>query len=128
MELLVSLVIIGIALSVVVGTLSTGLLDSTLAKRNTAVQAVVRYELDEVAAKPFSTSSSYSECFATESATNPVATAYQTDCPAGPFTMRADVSMSPGPSSTSEIWTVTVVSWPDKAQIGSQVQKIKVNR
>ena len=39
-----------LALVLIVGTFSTGLLDASLAKRNTAVGAVAQYELGRIAA------------------------------------------------------------------------------
>jgi type II secretory pathway pseudopilin PulG len=129
-ELLVSLMIVGLALVLVVGTISTGLLDATLTKRNTAVQAVTQYELQLIGASQFNSSApSYSECFATESPTSPApADAYLGSCPAGPFTLRADVTWKPGPTSTSQMWTVTVSTWPGPSAVGSPLSTFKVNR
>jgi len=70
-ELLVSLMVVGLALVLIVGTFSTGLLDATLAKRNTAVDAVVQYEMEKIGASAFISAAAYSECFATESLTSP---------------------------------------------------------
>lgn len=130
-ELLVSLMIVGLALVLIVGTFSTGLLDAALSKRNTSVQAVTQYELDRVIASQFNPSAqSYSECFATESATSPLIVAnYQDPCPSGTlYTLRADVTWVPGPTSTSQLWTITVRTWPDASQVGSPVSTYKVNR
>jgi type II secretory pathway pseudopilin PulG len=124
-ELLVSLMIMGLSLVLIVGTISTGLLDAALAKRNTAAEAVVQYEMGKIAATQFSvTPSAYSECFATESADNPE----PPPCP-GDFTLRADVSVEPGTTSTSpQKWTVTVFSLLNGAQVGSPISIYKVNR
>ncbi len=130
-ELLVSLMIVGLALVLIVGTFSTGLLDATLSKRNTAVQAVAQYELDHVMASQFNPAAqSFSECFATESSTPPLIVAsYQDPCPSGqPYTLRADVTWVPGPTGSSQLWTITVKTWPDAAQVGSPVSTYKVNR
>jgi type II secretory pathway pseudopilin PulG len=130
-ELLVSLMIIGLALVLIIGTFSTGLLDASLAKRNTAAQAVVQYELDQVGASTFQSSPQpYSDCFATESSTAPQpAVSYQGGCPAGqPYTLRADVTWGSGPTSTSQVWTITVSTWPNPAPIGTPVSTLKVNR
>ena len=133
-ELLVSLMIVGLALVLVVGTFSTGLLDATLTKRNTAVQAVMQYELQQIGANQFNTSS-YSDCFATESPTAPTPAltaglpAYLGSCPPGPFTMRADVAVAPGPTTTSQLWTVTVrTSSPNHSIIGAPLSTYKVSR
>ena len=47
-EVLVATAIMGLALSLIIGTLSTGLLDSTLSKRNTAAVAVEQYEIEQI--------------------------------------------------------------------------------
>lgn len=128
-ELLVSLTIASLALALIVGTLSTGLLDATLVKRNTAEQAVVRYEMDAVGAQSFSsTASNYSECFASESQDSPaLAPSYRAACPAGNYTMRADVSWQWLPSSTTvQVWTIAVTSWPSGSSTGASIEIYKV--
>ena len=132
-ELLVSLVIASLALALIVGTLSTGLLDSTIAKRNTAVQAVLQYEMETISASKFDAgAATYSDCFATESPTSPIAapSGYRTDCPSGPYTLRADVSWQPLASApnTVQVWTVKVTSWPSDAAIGSGISLYKIDR
>jgi type II secretory pathway pseudopilin PulG len=126
-ELLVSLMIVGLALVLIVGTFSTALLNASLAKRNTAVQAVMQYELERVGAAQFSSSApSYSECFSTESPTSPkVLPSYLADCPDGTYSFRADVTWTAGPSATSQLWTITVGTWPDKAPVGSPLSTYK---
>ena len=125
-EVLVSLVIASMALALVVGTLSTGLLDATLAKRNAAAQAVLQYELESVSSSPFDPGASpYSDCFATENTSTPVsANGYMGACPSG-YTLRADVSGSPG---TVQVWTISISSLPDNSPIGSTLSTYKVNR
>jgi len=131
-ELLVSLVIASLALALIVGTLSTGLLDSTIAKRNTASQAVLQYEMESVSASAFNPSAqSYSDCFATESPTSPaVASSYQGACPDGPYTLRADVTWQwlPSAPNTVQVWTVAVSAWPSGATFGSSVSIFKIER
>jgi type II secretory pathway pseudopilin PulG len=128
-ELLVSVSIIAIALTLVVGTLSTGLLNATLAKRNTAAEAVVQYEMDELQASTFNpTPAAYSECFATENTNTPVAVAYQAACPNASFTLRADVSPGPGPTSTSQTWTIAIVAVGTGTPVGPAIQFVKVGR
>jgi type II secretory pathway pseudopilin PulG len=131
-ELLVSLVIASLALALVVGTLSSGLLDSTIAKRNTSAQAVLQYEMETVSASAFSAGAApYSDCFATENPTSPTsAGGYQAPCPSGPYTLRADVSwqwLASAPS-TVQVWTVGITSWPDGVAFGSSISVYKVNR
>ena len=130
-ELLVSVTIVGLALVLIVGTFSTGLLDATVAKRNTAVEAVVQYELDQITASKFQPiPQAYSECFATESSIPPQpAVSYTGACPSGqPFTLRADVAWGTGLSPTSQLWTITVNTWPNPSPIGSPVSTYKVSR
>jgi type II secretory pathway pseudopilin PulG len=129
-EVLVATVIMGLALAIIVGTFSTGLLDSALAKQKTAASAVVQYELDQISSIPFSSSAQpYSDCFATEDATSqPYTTpAFQGACPSSSYTLRADVTVSSGPGSSQQ-WTVTIVQWPAGNKVGDAVSILKVNR
>lgn len=123
-EVLVSLVIASLALSLIVGTLSTGLLDATLAKRNTAVQAVMQYEMEQVSASTFN--ASYSDCFATETSLAPTP-ASQGSCPSG-YTFRADVSCGQTCSSTLQTWTITISAWPSGASTGKSISIYKAVR
>lgn len=119
-ELLVSLVIASMALALVVGTFSTGLLNATLAKRNTAIQAVMQYETEQVRATAFT--SSFSDCFATEAPTSPTpAAGYQGDCPGGPYTLRADVNLN-STSGSAQLWAIKVRTWPSGGDTGAAVQ------
>lgn len=129
-ELLVSVVIMGLALVLIVGTFSTGLLDASLAKRNTTVGAVAQYELGRIGASSYSSSATpYSECFATEGPTSPtLVSAFGAPCPGTSFTLRADVRWAPGQTSNSQVWTVTVSSWPAGTEIGQPLSLYKVNR
>jgi type II secretory pathway pseudopilin PulG len=128
-ELLVALSIAAFALAIIVGTLSSGLLQSTIAKRNTAVQAVLQYEVERIGASGFDGSAApYSDCFATEDPTDPTAASgYQLDCPSGPYALRADVTWQWLPSSsTVQVWTITVHTLPSGDAVGSPVQTYKV--
>jgi type II secretory pathway pseudopilin PulG len=130
-ELLVSVVIMGMSLALIVGTFSTGVLDAALAKRNTAATAVVQYELDQIGGGAYAGSAaSYSDCFATEDVTSPPvpAASFHGDCSSNSYVLRADVVVAPGPSPTSQLWSVTVVSWPSEGQVGKTIQTIKVDR
>jgi hypothetical protein len=115
-----------------VGTFSTGLIDAALAKRNTASAAVVQYELDQISGSAYSDSAPpYSDCFATEDVTSPPkpAVSFQGACPAGSsYVLRADVAVGDGPSPTSQLWSVSVVTWPSEGKVGKAVQIIKVDR
>ena len=124
-ELLVSVMIMGMALTLIIGTFSTGLLQATLAKRNTAATAVVQYELEQ---GYNSSAQSYSDCFATEDASvAPTRASFQGTCSGGSFTLRADVQVGPGPGTT-QLLTVTVISLANSAQVGNAVQAIKSAR
>jgi type II secretory pathway pseudopilin PulG len=126
-ELLVSLTIAALALSLVVGTISTGLLDATLAKRNTAAQAVIEYEMEQVAAGPFNPPQSYSDCFATENSASPArAAGSPLSCPSGPYTLRADVSCQP--VNTIQLCSIAVFGLPSKLPTGSSIQIYKAPR
>jgi type II secretory pathway pseudopilin PulG len=129
-ELLVSLTIIGFALVIVIGAFSTGLLDATVAKRDTAVEAAAQYELDKVSASSYSASASpYSECFATESSGAPRSLSnFRDPCPNGTFSLRADVSWVAGALPNTQVWTVSIVTWPAASRIGSPISVLKANR
>jgi type II secretory pathway pseudopilin PulG len=133
-ELLVAITIIGTALVLIIGTLSTGLLDSTVAKRNASAQGVIQSELDRIRASTFNPSAQpYSDCFATvppappASPVPPSPTAYQGSCGSG-FSFRADVTVGAGPTSTTQTWTVTVFTVPDDVQSGQPVATVKSDR
>ena len=130
-ELLVSLMIVGLALVLVIGTFSTGLLNAALIKRNTAVQAVTQYELDKISASNFNASAQpYSECFATETPDAPVSAVggYQGTCPGGTYSLRADLRLARLPGSAVQVWTVTVNTWPAPRPVASPVSVYKVDR
>jgi type II secretory pathway pseudopilin PulG len=124
-ELLVSVVIMGLALTLIIGTFSAGLLQSTLAKRDTAAVAVIQYELEQGYG---ASAQSYSDCFATEDArTAPTQVSFQARCTGGKFTLRADVQVAPGPGSTQQL-SITVISLANSAKVGSTVEVIKSAR
>ena len=130
-ELLVAIAIIGLALVLIVGTFSTGLLDAAVAKRNTATQAVIQTELGRISGSQYDPGAlSYSECYKTEAADPPLPLAnYKDACPDSTYSLRADVSLgSSPPTSTTQIWTVTVVTWPELASAGSSVSTVKADR
>ena len=125
-ELLVSLVIVGLALTLIVGTFSTGLIQATMAKRNTTAQAVLQYELENISGAQFQPfPQGYSDCFAPNSLKPdpaPIGT-----CPDGLYEFRADMNVGAGPTLTVQSWTVTVISLPD-TPIGSPMTVFKSNR
>lgn len=126
-ELLVSTMIIGLAVLILVGAISTGILDATLTKRNTAVTAAVEYELEKIGAAKFaSVPSPYSECFAVDTTASPTQVGLGAGCPPG-TNLRADVTeqdVQPGVQD----WTVQVNTYPTVAEIGTPVSVYKVNR
>src|SRR5437588_7558382 len=72
---------------------------------------------------------SYSECFASENATEPTGRlALRGDCPDAGFSMRADVTVAAGPAPNLQEWSVAVVSWAALNQIGTPVAVYKDNR
>jgi type II secretory pathway pseudopilin PulG len=128
-ELLVSVAIMGFALVLIVGTFSTGLIQATLAKRNTAATAVVQYELDQISGAQYgSLPRQYSDCFATDAAQSLPTQASGGICPDSTYTLRVDVTMLPGPTSTTQTWSVTVISLSNGAQVGTPVNIVKANR
>ncbi|TMD06538.1 MAG: type II secretion system protein [Chloroflexi bacterium] len=129
-ELLVSVVIMGTALVLVIGLFSTGLLNATVAKRDSTAQAVMQYELDQISGSSYDPAAqSYSECFASENATEPTGRlALRGDCPDAGFSMRADVTVAAGPAPNLQEWSVAVVSWAALNEIGSPVAVYKDNR
>ena len=126
-ELLVSTMIIGIAVLLLVGAFSTGLLDATLTKRNTAVTAATQYELDKIGAAAFASAPvPYSECFAVDNPARPVAVALGGACPAG-SSLRVDVTENDG-QPVVQVWTVQAITYPALDAIGTPVSVYKVNR
>jgi type II secretory pathway pseudopilin PulG len=129
-ELLVSVTIMGLALTLIIGTFSTGLLDSAISKRNTAATAVIKYELNQIDASAYDPSAqNYSDCFATESAgTAPTTVAtFGGACPSNTYTLRADVTVASGPGN-AQFWTIQIISWPANAKVGSQVETVRAIR
>lgn len=126
-ELLVSTMIIGLAVLLLVGAFSTALLDATLTKRNTAVQAATAYELEKIGASVFDpTPAPYSECFAVDSAGAPTQVAFLGSCPAG-TDLRADVTETDAQPAV-QLWSVQVSTYPKLEAVGSAVSVYKVNR
>jgi Tfp pilus assembly protein PilV len=127
-ELLVSLFIAGLALAIIIGTISTGLLNATIAKRDTSAQAVSQYETERVGASTFSnTAANYSECFATENPDDPtMAARFGGGCPSSSFSLRADVSWQwLAGSTTVQVWTIAIAAMPSGSTFTSiQVYKV----
>jgi type II secretory pathway pseudopilin PulG len=127
-ELLVAVTIMGLVVVLIVGTFSTGLLQATLAKRNTAASAVVQYELDHISGTPYGgLPPQYSDCFPTEAGSSSAppaptpAAGFQGACPSS-YTLRVDVA------SSNQTWSVTVISLTDGAQVGKTVDVIRAIR
>lgn len=126
-ELLVSTMIIGLAVLVLVGALSTGVIDATYAKRNTAVNAVIEYELEKIGASAYnSTPAQYSECFAVDSAITPAPVGFGGACPSG-TELRADVTGSNVETGWQD-WVVQVRTYPGLGAVGATVSVYKVDR
>jgi len=126
-ELLVATAIIGLAVLLLVGAFSTALLDATLTKRNTAVTAATEYELEKIGAASFqSAASAYSECFAVDSASQPVQVGLGGACPAG-MSLRADVTERDVQAGV-QMWTVQLNVYPASSPVGTPVSIYKVDR
>jgi prepilin-type N-terminal cleavage/methylation domain-containing protein len=126
-ELLVSIAIIGLVVVLLVGAISDALLDATLTKRNTAINAVVEYELDKIGAAPYAgPATPYSECFAVDTAASPTATALGGACPAG-TSLRADVTETDVETGLQQ-WQIQVMTYPSIAPVGSTVSVYKADR
>jgi Tfp pilus assembly protein PilV len=130
-ELLVATVIMGLALTLLIGLFSTGAIQSVLSSRDSTAQAATEYELDKIAAQPFGSTSPYSDCFASVGDTAPVGVAYKGAC-SGSSTVRADVAAptacSSQPSQNCQQWTIVINSWPAGAPIGKPVSTYKANQ
>lgn len=127
-ELVVSVAIIGLALMLLVGAFSSGVLDATLVKRNTAADAAIQYELEQIQASAFTTTpQSYSDCFAVDSPAQPSPVAYQTGCPSR-SNLRLDVTESDVQAGAIQQWTVQVKTYPSGTAIGKPVSIYKINR
>ena len=127
-ELVVSIMIISLALTLLVGAFSTGLLDATLVKRNTAAAAAVEFELERIHGSTFDSSpNAYSECFAVDTAAAPAMEPYQGSCPAG-SDLRLDVTESDVQAGLVQQWAVVVKTYPALGTIGTTVSVYKINR
>jgi type II secretory pathway pseudopilin PulG len=130
-ELLVSVMIIGLVLVFLVGSFSTAVIDAALAKRNTAETAATEYEIEKIGASVYNNQlAPYSDCFAVDSNTPPTQVAFQSrDCP-GDTNLRADVSGKddPGDRTGVQVWSVSVSTYPSGSTIGTAVSVYKVHR
>lgn len=127
-ELLVSVVIIGLALLLLVGAFSTALVDSRLVKRNTASEAAVEFELERIQSAAFSSAPQpYSECFAVDTSTSPSLVSYGASCPQG-TSLRLDVTENDVQAGAVQQWTVQVMTYPSQTGIGTPVSVYKINR
>jgi type II secretory pathway pseudopilin PulG len=127
-ELVVSMGIISLVLLLLVGAWSTGILDATLVKRNTAAGGAVEFELERIQAANFSAAGQpYSECFAVDTSSAPTLVGFQEACPAG-SNLRLDVTETDVQAGVVQMWTVQVRTYPAAAAIGTPVSVYKINR
>lgn len=127
-EVVVSMAIVSFALLLLVGAFSTGILDATLVKRNTAADGAVEFELERIQGANFAASAQpYSECFAVDTAAAPRVVAYQAACPAG-SNLRLDVTEADVQAGAVQRWTIQVRTYPAEAAIGTPVSVYKINR
>ena len=126
-ELLVCTVIMGVALVILVGMFSTGVIDSNLSKRQTEAQAATQYEEERISAMSYAANpTSYSDCFASGGSGGSSLVSYLGSC-TGSAKIRADVSAKKLPGNLQQ-WTIQVNTWPVSAPIGVPVSIYKVNR
>jgi hypothetical protein len=126
-ELLVSLMIMGLVVVVLIGSFSTALLDATLAKRDVAVGGAGQYELEKIGASAFNaTPSAYSECFAVDTSSAPTQVAIGGSCPVG-TNVRADVTAITLSAGLQQ-WAVQMRSYPALGVVGSTISVYKVKR
>jgi prepilin-type N-terminal cleavage/methylation domain-containing protein len=93
-ELLVSIAIIGVALSLMVGTFASAVLLAQQAKKLAVEQAIYQYEVDRIGAYAWDTTNgtppaAHTDCFTVEDAPTPSVPAAGPPCASG--TLRADV-------------------------------------
>jgi type II secretory pathway pseudopilin PulG len=127
-ELVVSIAIIGLAVVLLIGALSTALIDVTKQRQVTVTQAAIEFELQRIQAAAYtSTPAPYSECFADDTGSPPTAVGYQGSCPGG-TKVRLDVTEADAVTGGVQQWTVKTISYPAGGQIGSPVSIYKINR
>ena len=121
-ELLVATVIMGLALVIVVGLFASGVVDSTLSKRDVSAEAATQYEMDKIASAPYDPNApGYSDCFGTDGT---VSAGGGCDTPSG---VKADVSVTQVSTGLQQ-WTITVSAWPAATQIGKPIAVYKASR
>ncbi|OLB84077.1 MAG: hypothetical protein AUI15_35140 [Actinobacteria bacterium 13_2_20CM_2_66_6] len=127
-ELVVSVVIIGLAVTLLVGAFSTGVIQSSLVKKTTSADSAMEFELERIAAATYdSTPQPYSECFAVDGPMAPAfASAYQGSCPAGTG-LRADVTESDVQPGLQQ-WSVGFVTYPALGAVASPISVYKSQR
>ena len=120
-ELLVATVIMGLALVIIVGLFASGVIDSTLSKRDVSAEAATQYEMDKIASAPYDTNApGYSDCFGTDGSVS----AGSCSTSSG---VKADVSVTQVSTGLQQ-WTITVSVWPAATQIGKPVAVYKASR
>ena len=120
-ELLVATVIMGLALVIIVGLFASGVVDSTLSKRDVSAEAATQYEMDKIASAPYDPNApGYSDCFGTDGTVS----AGSCTTPSG---VQADVSVAQVSNGLQQ-WTITVSAWPAATKIGKPVAVYKASR
>jgi hypothetical protein len=131
-EAMVASAIAGGAVALMLGTFSTVAVGTTLAKRSAGVQAAINYEIEKViAASPSPAPTAFSQCFAVENSPAPAASPTTlpgpSPCPSG-YGLRADLTVTAGPTPNVQQWKVSVVAQPNPTPVASPVQFYKDNR
>ncbi len=120
-ELLVATVIMGLALVLIVGLFASGVVDSTLSKRDVSAEAATQYELDRIASMPYDPNApAYSDCFGTDGTVS-------TGSCSTPSGVKADVSVAQVSNGLQQ-WTITVSPWPPATKIGKPIAVYKATR
>ena len=120
-ELLVAVVIMGLALTLIVGLFATGIVDSTLSKRDVSAEAATQYEMEKIASGPYdSNAPGYSDCFGTDGTVS----AGSCSTPSG---VSAAVSVTQVSNGLQQ-WTITVSAWPAATKIGKPISVYKASK
>jgi Tfp pilus assembly protein PilV len=120
-ELLVATVIMGLALVIIVGLFASGVIDSTLSKRDVSAEAATQYEMDKIASAPYDPNApGYSDCFGTDG------TVSAGTCKTASG-VKADVTVAQVSTGLQQ-WTITVSIWPAATKIGKPIAVYKAIR
>jgi hypothetical protein len=110
-----------LALVLIVGLFASGIVDSTLSKRDVSAEAATQYEMDKIASAAYSAGASgYSDCFGTDGSVS----SGNCNTPSG---VKADVTVTQVSNGLQQ-WTIKVSAWPAATQIGNAISVYKANK